>query len=294
MKKQILIGTVAILVFLIFSLLSVSGLTIESVNFSPKEISPGEITRIQMFLKNNLNEDITDISISLDFNGIPFAPSGSSNEETIDELEESKTKIINFETLVLNNAESGIYKIPVKIVYYDDEEIKKEKESLISITVNSAPELGIEIEEGIFLKGQNNEITLRIINKGLSNVKFLETEIKGSTKYSILSQREIYLGDIDSDDFETAEVRIFFKENSPNSVNLPIILTYKDITNKKYVEEFDVDLTVYSREKALEMGLIEKSNTRQIVFGIIAVIVIWVVYRKIKKRRMRKKAEATK
>lgn len=306
MKKQIL-AFFALAVFFLASLYFVSALTVQTVSASPKEIAPGETAIISLTLENNLEEDVTDVSISLLFkesvkdsfgnvvsvNEVPFAPFDSSNEITIDELQSDKDRILEFKVIALNNAESGIYRIPMEIIYYDEDGNKHERTSLISLTVNSAPVLDVELEDGLLLKGQNNEASIRIINKGLSGVKFLEAEIGSSTKYSLLSPKKNYLGDIDSDDFETLDFKIFFKENTPSTLSLPVSLTYRDTTNKEYTKEFSIDLKTYSREQALQLGLIKKSYTTIYIIAIAIAIILYIIYRKLKKLRQRKKAEAS-
>lgn len=295
MKKQVFVlMALAFLFFLVFSLVSVSAVTVKSVSIYPTEIKPGETATIDIAIENTLNEDVEKVSVSLDFTEVPFAPFDSSNEETISEIKEDKSKSVDFRIQALSDAKSGTYKIPVKISYLDSSEVEHDKESLISITINSLPIFGVEIEDSLFLKGQSNEVVVKIVNKGLSDVRFLEAEIGSSTYYNLLSQKRIYIGDVDSDDFETAEFKLFFRENAPSVINLPITLTYKDITNKNYDEDFTVSMRVYDREQALQLGLIQKSNTIYIVAGIISVVILWFVYRRIKKRRQRKKAEAAK
>jgi len=291
MKTKVLFLSLAISLLILF-LASVSALTIKSVEVSPDEVAPGENAEIVMSIENNLNEDVEDVSVSLDFSDseLPFAPFDSSNEVSIDEIREDRSKRINFKVIGLTGAKSGIYKIPVEIIYFDEDGNKSSKSSVISITINSKPVLDVEVEDGLILKGQNNEVVLKIINKGLSDVKFSEVEFGSSAYATLVSQKKVYFGNIDSDDSETAEFKIFFKENSPSSLNIPVTMHYKDVTNKEYHENFNLNLKVYSKERALQLGLIKQSNTPLIVGGIIILAVVWFIYRKIKKRRRKAKA----
>jgi len=300
MKNKILISTLVLAVFLSLAVLAslqlVSAVSVKSVNVNPSEIAPGETATIEIIVENTLDEDVTDVSVSLNFNPqglpeLPFAPYDSSNEQTVDKIKEDRSKTFDFEIIALNNAESGVYKIPIAIVYYDAQGTEKERSSLISLTINSAPILDVGTEDSLLLKGQNNELTLKIINKGLSDVKFLEMEISSGNYYSLLSPSKIYVGDVDKDDFETETLKIFFKENSPSTINLPVKLVYKDITNKEYEEDFSVSLKTYSKEQALQLGLTQRSYTSYIVGGVILLIVIYIIYRIIKKRRLKKKTQ---
>jgi hypothetical protein len=133
---------------------SVSALTIDSVAVSDK-IQPGKTTRITIGLENDADEDIEDVSVTLDLNDIPFAPFDSSSEFTIEEIEEDDTEFAQFEVIALNNAQAGIYKIPVRITYNQDGD-DKTKNSLISIVVDSKPEIDASVEDGLLLKGKDN------------------------------------------------------------------------------------------------------------------------------------------
>jgi len=189
-----------------------------------------------------------------------------------------------------SDAETRIYKIPLEISYREDSETKT-KNSLISITVSSEPIIGVSVEDGLLLKGQENEIDIKIINKGLSDVKFLEVEIGSSTYFDRLSQKNIYIGDIDSDDFDSAEFKVFFKENSPTTLKIPVSVSYKDALNNKYTEDFDLQVRVYTKKKAIELGLMEQSYIKLYAGIVGGLFVLYIVYRKLKKRRKKKVQE---
>ncbi len=305
MKPQTL--TLITTIMVILSLASIQALVIDSVSMYPSEIAPGETAVITIGIENDGKDDITNVAIVLDLTGIiesdiigvpaitldiPFAPYESSSEHSFDKIEEDEKDYAEFEIIALSNAKSGVYKIPLKISYYDEEGKKHEKNSLIGITVNSEPIIGVNIEEGLLLKPQENEIDIKIINKGLSDVRFLEVEIGSSTYFDVLSPKQVYIGDIDSDDFDTADFKIYFKSNAPSTLTLPISVIYKDAVNNEYNEDFDLQVKVYTKEKAIELGLLEKSNTRLYVGVVVGLVILYIVYRKIKKQRKLKRAKS--
>jgi len=294
MKKAIKITIAIILLgmFLISMVSMASALTITSVSTNPNEIAPGETSVINIELENDWDEDITDVSISLNLANVPFAPFDSSSEDSFDEIEDDDDKTAHFKVIALNDAESGIYKIPVEISFYDEDDEKHEKNSLISLTINSDPIIGASIENGLLLKPRKNEINIKIVNKGLSDVKFLEVELGSSTYYNVLSTKNVYIGDVDSDDFDNVEFKVYFKGNAPNIVNLPVTITYKDVLNKEYTEDFSLQVNVYTNDKAIELGLLEKNKTPMYVGIVVGVLIIWFGYKKLKKRRKLKKAKA--
>lgn len=297
-----------ILIFLVLTNLhSVSALTVSSVSTSPSEVEPGKTVDITIRLENDGNEDIEDVSVSLIFrelikdsfgnvvsvNEVPFAPFDSSSEVSFDEIREDKSKEAEFEIIALSDAKSGVYKIPLQITYTENSQTKT-KSSLISITVNSKPIIDVQPADSLLIKGQEGKIDVKIVNKGLSDIKFLEVEIGNSGVFSLTSSNKVYIGDLDSNDFDTAEFKAFFKETSPTNLNVPVKIIYKDTFNKEYTEDYTLPLRVYTKEQAIQLGLLKKSNTTTYIIVVIVLIIIYIVYRKIKKRRKLRKAREVK
>ena len=221
MKKKYLALTLVLISLIITPF--ISGMIIESVSTSPDLIAPGEHSSVRLGIENNGDKTIQDISVSLNLKELPFAPFDSATEFNIEEIKENRIKFAEFEILALNDAKPGIYKIPVEISYKEEgENLEITQESLISLTVNSKPIIDVSIEEGLLLKGKENKISIKIVNKGLADTKFLEIEIQGGTSYSILGPNKVYMGDIDSDDFDSAEFTILLKESSINLINFPV------------------------------------------------------------------------
>jgi len=291
MKKTILTTIIAMVLFL--SIISMaSALIISSVSTSPDEVVPGETSRISINLKNNEDIDLEDIVVSLDFTNIPFAPYNTGSDYTISEILDGKGKSAEFEVIAQNNAASGIYKIPIRIEYresgQEDGTASKVKTSLISIMINSKPTLDVSAEDGLLLKNKKNKASLKIVNKGLSDAKFLEITTQANSYTTLLSQGNVYIGDVDSNDFQTADFEIFFKDTAPSTITLPVSITYKDISNKEYTENFDVQLKVYSQEQAVQLGLVQQNNTWVLVLVIVIVIILFFVIRTILRRRKAK------
>jgi len=260
---------------------SVSALTIDSVAVAD-EIQPGKTTRITMGIENDAQEDVEDVSITLDLSEVPFAPFDSASEYSIDEIDEDDTEFAEFEVIALNNAQAGIYKIPVSIKYIQNGD-DRSKNSLISIVVDSKPEIEASIEDSLLLKGKDNEFFIKVTNKGLSDAKFVEIKV-GEGQYNILEGSSQYIGDIDSDDFDSVKVKAYFDKGVGNDLNIPVTLIYKDDLNKEYSDTFNLNLKVYTEDKAVELGLMEKSVSGSYIIGIVFIIILYLVYRRLKNK----------
>jgi len=280
-----------IICMLLISLNFISAVSIKDISSYPNEIAPGQVAEVQIKIENVFEYDISNLNIKLDLSEAPFAPYQSSSEKYLDELESEKEKIFRFDIIALPETPSGIYKIPVQISYSDDEGINQTKREIVSLIINSKPELKVSLEDSITLvKGQENEISIRIINSGLADVKFVYLTIGDTTGIKILSEKEQYIGDIDTDDFDNVKYNSYISKTASSIIGLPVILKYKDATNKEFTETKTLSLRTYSLKEARDLGLVVKPTyTFYIIGGI--VIIGYFIYRYRKKRKLRKLKE---
>ena len=280
---------------ILISLSFATAVSITDVTSSPAEVVPGEIISITIEIENIFEEDITNLNVKLYLSeaDVPFAPYQSSSEKFLDELDEGDEEDFKFKLITLPETPTGIYKIPVIITYdYKGENDTIEpgyKEELISITVNSEPELKVYLDDSVVLiKGRKNVFTLKIINSGLSDVKFLYIAPSDANGLKFLSEKEQYIGDIDSDDFDNVEYSVVVNMDAPDSINLPITLKFMDATNKEFTENTNLVLKTYSFKEAVELGLVEKPKIL-VPLIITLLVVAYIVYRILKKRKLKKK-----
>jgi len=301
MKTQTIKSLLA-LIFLVALLVPMtSALTIKSVIATPSEVAPGQVVDLDLVIENELGEDIENVVVSLNLDGelnpltgmpvsmpVPFAPYGSSTEVTIEEINDGDDETADFDLIALSDAEAGIYKIPVTISYVFNS-TPVEKTSSISLTVNSDPEFRVDYE-GLLIKGKKNTVEVRITNTGLTEAKFLSINVDSGVGFKILDSKSFYIGDIESDDFDNVDFNVFVERTAGSVISLPVNLIYKDvISNEIKTETLSLKLTTYSKDQAIELGLIKKNYNAYYAGGVIAVIILWIIYRKIKKYRRNKK-----
>ena len=287
--KQIAITMIALLIVVqIISL--ASALTITSVSSSPSEIAPGESVSVRLTVENNLNNDIENVVVSLDLTNVPFAPYQSSNQVTFSKIKEDNDREASFNLISFANAESGTYKIPVKMSYTYNDEIKTD-DGIISLIINAKPIIDISAENSVLIKGKSDTLSIKIVNSGLGGLKFLNVQINSASGLKVVSSDNVYIGNIDSDDFDTAEFEIFVNADASSNINLPVEISYRDSRNNEITENKNLILRTYTNEEAIQLGLVQKSNTLTYVGVVVGLIVIYLIYRGIKKRRKRKALE---
>ncbi|MBW2992530.1 COG1361 S-layer family protein [Candidatus Woesearchaeota archaeon] len=266
-------------------------LSIEEIMIHPAVAAPGENIKALLNIKNLADSFMKDITIKLDVSSedVPFAPIQSVTEKRIKQMSSGAEEELSYDLIVEPDAALGVYKIPVEMEYTDSTGISHEKTDLIGVVIGATPDLSYYVDATtINTAGNKGEITVKFVNKGLSDVKFLNVILKESDDYSILSQEEVYIGNIDSDDYETADFDLYIKSDAPSEVNLPLEITYKDSNNKDYKEEKDITLKLYGSKEAEKLGIEEKDNRTGIIIAVVIVVVIivaYIIYRKKKKKK---------
>lgn len=286
MKTDIyLICSIFLAFSLVLSLVSVSALTISSVTSSPAEVAPGQKVGLNLNVDNNFDSVISDITIKLNLENLPISPYGEGVEKTIDKINEDKGKEVEFEVFVSSDAKSQTYKIPVLITYKNDNQMIT-KNDFISLSVKAKPEIGVSSSD-LLIKGQEKTVIVKIVNSGLENVKFLKIKILSPAGVRLLSSQEEYIGDLNSDDSDSAEFRMFVNKEAGSVIKLPVEVNYKDSTTKEHTENFDIGLKAYSEKEGIELGLIKKSNSG-VYFGVIVLFVLLFIFYRVMKRKRRK------
>ncbi|MEM4637531.1 MAG: hypothetical protein QXK76_00720 [Candidatus Woesearchaeota archaeon] len=263
-------------------------ITIESVDINPKEIQPGSEGTITVKVKNTAPNSLTDLSLKLQLQTIlgsniidlPFAPIESSAEKKIFKLEPGQTAEFTYKIIVYPNAESKIYKIPFTLEYYDILGNKKNKSDFIGVIVNSKPEISVVIDRtDINSDKLAGTISLKIINKGLNDVKFLNVILKENNDYEILSESTTnYIGNLESDDYQTIDYKIAVKKGV-SEIELPITIEYRDATNKYYKEEQKITFNILGNKK---LGKVNGKGTSLTIIILIIIVALagFIYYKK--------------
>jgi len=279
-----------------------SALTISSVISSPREVQPGEKFSLDLKIENNLNEEINDVVISLILNAnvnlitgqiispaLPFAPYQSSNEIRIDSINGDDEEKASFDLIVSSDAISGTYTIPVTINYNLNNGTPKTEDFLVSVIINAKPNIEVSSENNVLIKGTKGKISIKIINSGLGDAKFLSMSLKQVTGIQVTSSDKIYIGNIDSNDFDTADFDAFVDVDASSPISLPVELTYTDSRNNQIIKEETFLIKTYTQKEAIDLGLVNKNNTPLIIISVVGVLVLFLVYRRIRKRNKNKR-----
>lgn len=252
-------------------------ISINKIITKPERIIPGKESKLLFNLENNGQFAMREISVKLDFSDVPITPILSTNERRVSKLGIGERIELNFDLIADADTESKAYKIPISLTFYDLVGNKISKNDTIGILVYSEPEFQVNLEDSkVYKKGDTGEIVISVSNDGPADIKFLTLELLESKDYDIISAKNIYLGNLDSDDFETTEFDVNIKES--DDILLKFKISYKDSYNQEFDEQRIVVLPVYKGSKAVKYGLSKPSGISKTIFWILLIIYIYLVY----------------
>jgi len=262
-------------------------LVIESVKSEKATLEQGSSSLLTIALENQADSLLKDIVVSLDLDGTPFIPLGSGDSKSIKSIASRQKTIVQFNILIKPEAASGVYTLPINLSYADELGATYDKDVHVGLIVGSEPDISITLDDtGIYQSGSRGEIIVKVVNKGVADTKFVNVKLLPAETYRILSTNEIYLGNIDSDDFETAAFYIFVEGTGESMIVLPIELEYKDANNKDYKKRIDLSLSLYSSPEAKKFGFAQGNSKLGILLIVVIVAVgIYFYYRRRRKKK---------
>ena len=259
-------------------------LTVDEYKTIPATIKPGDLVSVEIALKNGGKIAVKDVDVTLDLEDSPFAPIGSGDTKRIASVAAGDIGEVSFDLIADTSAEIKVYSIPVMLSYKDIRNAEYDDERTVSLVMSAQPDLMVVVDSSdVTSPGKAGTVTLKVINKGILDLKYLNTRLVSTDQYEVLSTtNEEYIGNLDSDDFETVE---FIIKPVQKDVRLNVVVEFKDPYNKDYSMTYDLPLRMLS---SAELGQGRSYlSTLIIVLVVLAVIVYWL-YRRRKKKKNKK------
>ena len=263
-------------------------INVVSIATKPVQFLPGQKGDADIVIKNTADSTLKNIKVTMDLSSatVPFAPLGKSTTYMINNMAGGEEETATFEIIATPEAISGIYKIPLTITFSDNVGNDYTSSEIVSLIVGGTPDLLVNVEpEKLFLSGTTGDIRVNIINKGLVDVKYVTVKIENTDNFELLSNDEIYIGNIDSDDFDSASFSIHISPSFSGDLSIPMTLTYMSANNDAFEVDETLEMRVYTASEAQSLGLISKSSASTIYAAIVIVAVVYIGYRKYKKRK---------
>lgn len=261
---------------------------LETVDVTPSQINPGDVGKISLTLKNNADTTLSDVKtkiVTYATSGVttidlPFAIQDSVNEKSLNSIKPGEEKIVEYNLLTYPSITPGIYKLPLMLTFYDGSGQNHTKTEFITLMVNPKIDVYMTIDSSKVTKeAKTGIVTIKIINKGLGDVKLGNLKIEKSLDFDLLSPSDQnYIGNIDSDDYKTADFEIIAKKDA---LSIPLTLTFKDALNKEHEIKTTLDLKVLSQKTLTP----KSTNYTWLIIAAIIIIGAVVYFVRRKKRK---------
>jgi hypothetical protein len=229
---------------------------IEVTDISINQVEPGESTTMSLTILNKNSVTLRDILVNLgldEVDGKTLSTKSGSNLKVIPTLQPGETKTLEFELVASPDADSKPYLLPISISYEDVLENAYEHDVMGSVQVYSPPQVKVTLDsQEVYSQGRGT-ITLAIANPGTSSVKGTQVEILSSDDYEVIEGKSQYIGDLNPDDFQTAQLEAFI--NTKNQTNLRVQLDYLDSYNQEQSEVIELPLKVYNQQELQRYGI---------------------------------------
>jgi hypothetical protein len=265
-----------------------SFLDVVSIQTEPELVEPGQETTLLIKLKNTADSFVKDVRITLGLEDKDITTIGSTNQRAIQKINGNEEVEIRYQILPSSGIPIGIQNIPINIEFKDNLNNLYSRDALFGLKINSPIEYLIYLDEtDITQINQKGDISMRVSNPGLDDIRFLTVELKNSPQYRILSAPQVYIGNVESDDYESVNYNIYTKESGDDGViTLRVLMTFRDNYNKKYTVENEVLLQLYSTDAARKYGLAPTPNyTWAVVLLLLVALGFWIYLRRKKKKK---------
>lgn len=258
-----------------------------SIESEPEMIPQGGQASINLNLKNTAKSLLKDITVILNLPD-ELVSVNSVAEKKIDKIKAGFSKSVDFSILAMANADAKAYKVGVNVTYYDEAGTKYSKDNYIGLLVGSEPEFAIYVGDNeILQRGQAGNIMFDVYNIGPSDIKFVNLELIPTKDYDVISNPKLYLGNIDSDDYESGEYKVYTNGcfACKDEIEFKLSLEYRDSYNNPQEEIIYVPLKLYSGKEIKLFGLKKVSGSWNGIIYLLIIIFIYLAYKGFRKEK---------
>jgi len=251
---------------------------VEGIQTEPEKLVPGQPAKMKVKIKNYGGSRVTDVAFKLDVSSddIPIAPLHSGAEKKLKDIKPGEEAELDFDIAALSDAEAKVYKVPVEITYYDELGTMYTKEDIIGLRVGAEPDFVVNLEDTeAYQVGKAGKLVLSISNVGPSEINYVTIELLPSDSYEIIGKAMEYLGNLDPDDFESAQFKIYPKSEN---ADLNIKISYKDSYNNAGEKVIKIPLPIYTARQLGEYGLDGKTGQVYVKAVIYILLALFLYY----------------
>ncbi|MBI4143975.1 hypothetical protein HY486_01880 [Candidatus Woesearchaeota archaeon] len=251
-----------------------AAVVLDSYTSQPSYVVPGREANITLNFRNNGKASARSVDVFLNAQDSPFSVLGSGSKRRISSIQPGETQSIVFRVISNSDALIKVYKLPLVLSYKDVNGQKYNDSSSLSVVANAPPVVDIGISSiSADDSSKPTKVGIKFVNKGISNLKYVSLSLLQSEDYEILSPSStVYLGNIDTDDFETAEFIIL---SEGKQVVFNVLAEFLDEYNKEHKISSAIPVRIYTAGE-----LSGKSSWWVLVLVVLVAIGVYWYFRK--------------
>ena len=239
-------------------------LEIVNIEFDKEDIIPGSEVTVSLTVKNVGKGEARDITMSLDVTNLPFVPI-STTEIFVGDMDSRDTKNVEIRLIVNEEAEIKAYSLPLRFSYYTETGDAKTEEETIGIRISGEPEFVVTLDETKNLYTNSiGEVSFSIANRGIGTAKYLTIKVDSELKFT---PTEYYVGNIEPDDYETADFNVNLLGITPGTYSVTLHLLYKDPYNRETSMNKTFEITVGKQ--------VTTNRNYWLILAIAMIILVW-------------------
>ncbi|MFB6193401.1 MAG: COG1361 S-layer family protein [Candidatus Nanohaloarchaea archaeon] len=229
------------------------GLVIDNVEF-PEEIGAGTSSVMNITLRNTANAYFRNIELGVTPSATtPVVVSGTSTRR-VSRMAPENSKTLHYKLNVGESAENGVYSIPLHLEYENEAGTTLTRKASTGIVIGGKPRIEVGLNgDGEIKAGMTGAVNFRFVNRGKGTAKFVKVNVEESKNYTIRSGSSVYLGDMNPDDYQTAETTLY-TEPGTDSITVPVEVVYRENGVEKKMET-SVEVNVLTPQEIRKYGL---------------------------------------
>ena len=256
-------------------------LLVSDVRTTPERVAPGKSFNISFRITNlednwieNVRTELelektTTTTTTVSLRSYPFIPVGSTNYNVIKSMPAGKSYMVKFNLMADPTADSNAYNLPLRISYKDSHGNNFSREYYIGIIVYDPPSYVLKLDSnGVYSSKKpyspdaRGKIVIGISNTGRGDMNFVALTLEDTKKISVVGPREEYVGNLKSDDYESAEFEVATHKESRKTeeATVRVKVEFKDALNNPVTQYRELPIKLYSRSDAEKLGLVLREN----------------------------------
>ncbi|MFH1722144.1 MAG: hypothetical protein ABH950_06030 [Candidatus Altiarchaeota archaeon] len=247
-------------------------------------IALGSEGKIRINVKNVGGDSARHVTVGLNAT-TPFTPLDSSSVD-VGIIKPGEVKTVVFPVSVDTSAMAKAYPVIVGLKHTNPSGTDLMDAYLIGVSVTGEPKIDVAIDDAGSLKaGATGDIIVSIVNSEYIDAKFLNLELIPGKDFKIKTTPKVYVGAVDSDDFETVDYTLKISNDvTAEEIPLTFKATYKKEGcsldfEKEYVLNLPLTTEAELKEEAANGGYQDQAMMAVMVIPalIVAYLILWLL-----------------